>query len=154
MLPFSFHKTILANLSLVCNTDGARIFKSPKYAIWPVWLAINELPPSQRYCICCFSLPYYNTYTYGKYRMGLDGTMPHYLAVRKAMVSIHEPIHSKITLTYSLTWQADRCTSRRHGCQGTIKHQGATLSYSSFLCAYCLKKLPERAPTKKQLRVV
>ena len=47
-----------ANLSLVCNTDGVRIFKSSKYAIWPVWLAINELPPSQRYCICCFLLPY------------------------------------------------------------------------------------------------
>ena len=46
-------------------------------------------------------------------RMGLDGTMLHYLAVRKATVSVHKPVHSKITLTYSLTWQADRCTSRR-----------------------------------------
>ena len=46
-------------------------------------------------------------------RMGLDGTMLHYLAVRKAMVSVHKPVHSKITLTYSLTWQADHCTSRR-----------------------------------------
>ena len=46
-------------------------------------------------------------------RMGLDGTMLHYLGVRKAMVSVHKPVHSKITLTYSLTWQADRCTSRR-----------------------------------------
>ena len=43
-------------------------------------------------------------------RMGLDGTMLHYLAVRKAMVSVHKPVHSKITLTYSLTWQADCCT--------------------------------------------
>ena len=40
-------------------------------------------------------------------RMGLDGTMLHYLAVRKAMVSVHRPIRSKITLTYSLTWQTD-----------------------------------------------
>ena len=31
-------------------------------------------------------------------RMGLDGTMLHYLAVRKAMVSVHKPVHSKITL--------------------------------------------------------
>ena len=38
-------------------------------------------------------------------RMGLDGTMLHYLAVRKAMVSVHRPVHSKITLTYSLTWK-------------------------------------------------
>ena len=36
--------------------------------------------------------------------------MLYYLAVRKAMVSVHKPVHSKITLTYSLTWQADRCT--------------------------------------------
>ena len=40
-------------------------------------------------------------------RMGLDGTMLHYLAVRKAMVSLHRPVHLKITLTYSLTWQTD-----------------------------------------------
>ena len=41
-------------------------------------------------------------------RMGLDGTMLYYLAVQKATVSVHKPIHSKITLTYSLTWQTDR----------------------------------------------
>ena len=51
-------------------------------------------------------------------RMGLDGTMLHYLAVRKATVSVHKPVHSKITLTYSLTWQADRCTSRRMAFKG------------------------------------
>ena len=40
-------------------------------------------------------------------RMELDGTiLLHYLAVRKAMVSVHKPVHSKITLTYSLTWQS------------------------------------------------
>ena len=36
-------------------------------------------------------------------RTGLDSTMLHYLAVQQAMVSIHRPAHSKITLTYSLT---------------------------------------------------
>ena len=46
-------------------------------------------------------------------RMGLDGTTLHYLAVRKGMVSVHRPVHSKITLTYSLTWQTDRCTPQR-----------------------------------------
>ena len=51
-------------------------------------------------------------------RMGLDGTMLHYLAVRKATVSVHKPVHSKITLTYSLTWQADRCISRRMAFKG------------------------------------
>ena len=34
-------------------------------------------------------------------RMGLDGTMLHYLAVQKATVSVHRPVHSKITLTYT-----------------------------------------------------
>ena len=36
-------------------------------------------------------------------RTGLDSTMLHYLAVQQAMVSVHRPAHSKITLTYSLT---------------------------------------------------
>ena len=45
--------------------------------------------------------------------MGLDGTMLHYLTVGKAMVSVHRPVHSKITLTYSLTWQTDGCTPQR-----------------------------------------
>ena len=61
-------------------------------------------------------------------RMGLDGTILHYLAVRKAMVSVHKPVHSKIMLTYSLTWQADRCTLLENGFQGAIKRQGVALS--------------------------
>ena len=36
-------------------------------------------------------------------RTGLDNTMLHYLAVWRAMVSLHRAVHSKITLIYSLT---------------------------------------------------
>ena len=83
-------------------------------------------------------------------RIGLDGTMLHYLAVRKAMVSVHRPVHSKITLTYSLTWQTDRCTSRRMAFKALLNAKARPFPSlcSSFLCAYCSKKLPERAPTK------
>ena len=89
-------------------------------------------------------------------RTGLDGTMLHYLAVRKAMVSVHKPVHSKITLTYSLTWRADRCTSRRMAFKALLNTKARPFPSlrSSFLCAYCSKKLPERAPTKKQLHVL
>ena len=84
-------------------------------------------------------------------RMGLDGTMLHYLAVRKAMVSIHKPVHSKITLSYSLTWQADRCTSRIMAFKALLnaKVQAFPSLCSSFLWAYCSKKLPEQASNKK-----
>ena len=58
-------------------------------------------------------------------RMGLDGTMLHYLAVRKAMVSLHRPVHSKITLTYSLTWQTDRCTPRRMAFKALLNAKAA-----------------------------
>ena len=71
-------------------------------------------------------------------RMGLDGTMLHYLAVRKAIVSVHKPVHSKITLTYSLTWQADRCTSPENCFQGAIKRQGAALSWPLLKFSLCL----------------
>ena len=100
-------------------------------------------------------------------RMGLDGTMLHYLAVRKAMVSVHTPVHSKITLTYSLTslaspthfltlpffcgsrsglrdysltWQTDRCTPRRMAFKALTPRRPFPRLCSSFLCAYCSKK--------------
>ncbi|XP_070554078.1 uncharacterized protein [Ptychodera flava] len=36
------------NLSFTWNTDGVPVFKSSKYSIWPMYLAINELPPKVR----------------------------------------------------------------------------------------------------------
>ena len=38
-----------ANVSLTCNTDGVAIFRSSSVSIWPVWLALNELPKAMRY---------------------------------------------------------------------------------------------------------
>ena len=74
-------------------------------------------------------------------RMGLGGTILHYLAVRKAIVSVHRPAHS--CLPGKLT---------ENGFQGAIKCQGGPfLGFASFLCAYCWKKLPEQAATKTQL---
>ena len=60
-------------------------------------------------------------------RMGLDGTMLHYLAVRKAKVSVHKPVHSKITLTYSLTCKLTPVLPGEW-LSRAIKRQGAALS--------------------------
>jgi hypothetical protein len=38
-----------SNISLLLNTDGVQVFSSSKREVWPVWLAINELPPNLRY---------------------------------------------------------------------------------------------------------
>ncbi|PFX13893.1 hypothetical protein AWC38_SpisGene21989 [Stylophora pistillata] len=38
-----------ANLTLLFNTDGIPLYKSSKVNIWPVFLAINELPPEERF---------------------------------------------------------------------------------------------------------
>lgn len=38
------------NISFTWNTDGMPIFKSSKYSIWPLYLAINELPVNKRWC--------------------------------------------------------------------------------------------------------
>ena len=46
-----FHNGFLSdphNISLLWNTDGVQVFKSSKYAIWPFFLRINELPPHMR----------------------------------------------------------------------------------------------------------
>ncbi|KAH7977847.1 hypothetical protein HPB49_003755 [Dermacentor silvarum] len=36
------------DLTLLLNVDGAPIFKSSKYSIWPIQVTINELPPHLR----------------------------------------------------------------------------------------------------------
>ena len=35
------------SLSLLFNTDGIPLYKSSKVNIWPVFLAVNELPPEE-----------------------------------------------------------------------------------------------------------
>ena len=74
-------------------------------------------------------------------RMGLDGTMLHYLAVRKAtcIVSIHRPVHSKIMLTYSLTWQTNCCTPRRMTFKALLNANTA-LSYTQVFSALIVRK--------------
>lgn len=37
------------NLTLLFNTDGIPLYKSSRVNIWPVFLAINELPPEERF---------------------------------------------------------------------------------------------------------
>jgi len=39
------------NLSFVFNTDGVRVFKGKPANLWPIYLAINELPPQVRYAL-------------------------------------------------------------------------------------------------------
>ena len=75
-------------------------------------------------------------------RMGLDGTMLHYLAVRKAMVSVHKPKHSKITLTYSLTWKADHCTSRRMAFKALLNAKARP--FPSLRSSFSLRLLFEK----------
>ena len=88
-------------------------------------------------------------------RMGLGGTMLHYLTLWKALVSIHRPVHSKITLTYLPTWQTDHYSHRRLAFKVLLNTMAAlSQALLKFLCTYCSKNLPERAPTKTQLRVL
>ena len=38
----------LLNLTFGMNTDGVALFKSPQTSMWPIYLRINELPPTLR----------------------------------------------------------------------------------------------------------
>lgn len=64
------------------------------------------------------------------------------------MVSLYRPVYSKITLTYSPTWQTD---CRRIAFK--VKRQGGPFLVwlKPSLHVYCLIKVPERAPTKTWL---
>jgi len=74
-------------------------------------------------------------------RIGLDSTtLLHYLAVRRAVVSVNRPVRSKITLTYSLTWQTDCCNTPEDGFQGIIKRQGSPfLSFAQAFSALIVR---------------
>ena len=37
-----------SNISLIFNTDGAPLYSSSKVSLWPVFLAVNELPSPDR----------------------------------------------------------------------------------------------------------
>ena len=41
------------NVSVLLNTNGVSIFWSSTMSLWPLWLVINELPPSVR-LVCSF----------------------------------------------------------------------------------------------------
>ena len=36
------------NVTLTLNTDGVAVYRSSSTTLWPIWLMINELPPTQR----------------------------------------------------------------------------------------------------------
>ena len=45
---FLCRQTNPANISLSFNTDGVSLFHSSQTGIWPIYLVINELPPTAR----------------------------------------------------------------------------------------------------------
>lgn len=47
---FLCKETNPANVSFLFNTDGVALFRSASTEIWPVYFAINELPPQIRFC--------------------------------------------------------------------------------------------------------
>lgn len=40
------------NISFLGNTDGVALIRSNGYGVWPVYLTINEIPPTER-CVFC-----------------------------------------------------------------------------------------------------
>ena len=61
---------------------------------------------------------------------------------------LHRPIHIEIILT-RLPWQTDHCTPSKMAFKGLVNAKVAfPMLCSNLLCAYCLKKLSEQAPTR------
>ena len=60
----------------------------------------------------------------------LGSTALHYLVVRLAVVNVHSLVHSKITLTYLLTWQTDSCTPGEWLSRCYVLHAKSILSHT------------------------
>ena len=65
-------------------------------------------------------------------------------------MSVHRPVHLKITLTYSLTWQADRRTGRGHTNFTTSGAHDVIPITSPLKNDLCTEELRDR-PTCKSL---
>lgn len=42
---------IVRNYTFIINTDGIQVAEKSKLSLWPVYLALNELPIGERYCL-------------------------------------------------------------------------------------------------------
>ena len=74
------------------------------------------------------------------YMGGLDSSTLHYLAVRKAIVSLYRPVHSKITLTTRLPAKLTVFTPE-NGSQGAIKRGGGPfLGFAKVFSALIVRK--------------
>lgn len=48
---YMHHREFLSkqeHVSLLLNTDGVSLFRSSTVSLWPIWLAVNELPSHTR----------------------------------------------------------------------------------------------------------
>ena len=79
-------------------------------------------------------------------RTGLGTTTLHYLAVQQAMASAHRTVHSKIMVTYWLTWQTE-CFTPLSRCSGSPFPGFAQV----FFALIVQIKLSKWAVTKTQL---
>lgn len=51
-----------SNISLIFNTDGAPLYSSSSVSLWPVFLAVNELPSPDRFVIKVLSVVFMNSF--------------------------------------------------------------------------------------------
>ena len=47
------------HVTFLLNTDGVSLYRSSSISLWPIWLAVNELPPHIRYVDCTYSCTEY-----------------------------------------------------------------------------------------------
>ena len=83
----------------------------------------------------------------------------HYLGVQQAMVSVHRPVHSKITVTCMLTWQTDRWRTLYTPANGfqsiTLCQGGLFLSFAQTFSALIVWiNCQNGVPLKVRLRVL
>ena len=91
-----------ANISLMLNTDGVALFKSSAADIWPIFLVINELPPTVRYALV--NLIYFNTLSHLYHRFSRNSVLlcgVWYGSSKPNMCTLLRPLVDVINRLYS-----------------------------------------------------
>lgn len=71
------------------------------------------------------------------------------------MVSARKPVHSNITLTYSLTWSTERYTPKRTAFEALLNAKGAKGPFQRFAQAFsALIKDSQERHTIKNFRLL
>lgn len=114
------------NITLTWNTDGIPLFKSSSVSLWPVYLAINELPPKERFLKK--NLVVWGIWQ-GESKPSMNAFLSHFVKDMLSLYNTGFSVNGKICRAQLLLGSMD--LQARAYVMNSVQHNGASS------CLYC-----------------